>query len=369
MANELRVQIEKRFAKGPAIEAAVQLDTCQGPAVTVLFGPSGSGKTTILRCLAGLEVPERGFIHFDGEVWFDAQQRISLSPQRRRVGYLSQDYALFPHLTVRQNLEYGLCDRAKAEREKRVTEMVSLLQIEGLERRYPRELSGGQLQRVALARTVAPAPRLLLLDEPLSALDDATRSRVRTELRRLLTELGIPTLVVTHDRTEAIALGDHMAVVVQGRIQQTGSVEEVFSRPANDMVAASVGVETVIPGIVIAFDSDLLTVQASQVQIFAVDPGDVQRPEVYLCIRAEEVILSKTLDSQESARNRLPGVVTSVLQEGSLIRVGLDCGIPLVAFVTKPARDDMNLKKGDSVTAVIKATSVHVIPRTRGAPR
>jgi molybdate transport system ATP-binding protein len=363
VADELSFRIEKRFPKGPVIEASLQLKTAGGPSVTVLFGPSGSGKTTILRCLAGLEQPERGFVYFNGAVWFDAERSISLPPQQRRIGYLFQEYALFPHLTVRQNLEFGLRRVTRPQRRQRVTEITSLFQIGDLVDRYPRELSGGQLQKVALARTVAPEPRLLLLDEPLSALDAPARGRLRSELRQLLNRVGIPTLLVTHDRTEAIVLGDQLAVVGDGKIQQTGSIEEVFSHPVNHLVANSLGVETVVPGEIVGFQKGLLTVQAKQVQLFAVDPGDVSKQQVYICVRAEEVMLSKAVGSQESARNHLSGTITSIAPEGPLVRVVVDCGIPLVAFVTKPSREDLDLNVGDTVTAVVKATSVHLVPR------
>jgi molybdate transport system ATP-binding protein len=363
VADELNIQIEKRFPKGEVITVGLELNTRQRPAVTVLFGPSGSGKTTILRCLAGLEQPESGFISFGNESWFDAARGIFLSPQQRRIGYLFQDYALFPHLTVRQNLEYGLARQPRSRRQKRITEMVALFQLSGLESRYPRQLSGGQLQRVALARTVAPEPRLLLLDEPLSALDDPTRSRLRSELRQLLTRVGIPALLVTHDRTEAIALGDWLAVVVQGRIQQVGSVQEVFGRPANHLVASSVGIETVLPGRILAASNGLVTVQLNAATLLAADPGDVEGPEVYVCIRAEEVMLSRTAAGRESARNHLAGTVASVTPEGPLVRVVLECGIPLVALITKPACGELNIQAGDTLTAVVKAISVHLIPR------
>ena len=149
------------------------------------------------------------------------------------------------------------------------------------------------MQKVALARTLAPEPRLLLLDEPLSALDDPTRGRLRSELRRLLTQIGVATVLVTHDRSEAIALGDQLAVVAGGRIQQVGPVEEVFRYPANHSVAQSVGVETVLPGQVVGTGGGLLKVQAGQVHLTAVDPGDIEGTDVYLCIRAEEVILER----------------------------------------------------------------------------
>jgi molybdate transport system ATP-binding protein len=362
MADALTLEICKRFPNGSVIEADLRLS--QATLVTVLFGPSGSGKTTILRCLAGLETPERGSIRCGQEIWYDAARGFSLAPQKRRVGYLFQEYALFPHLTVKGNVEYGLSHDEKRKREQRVGCLLDLFQLSDLENRYPHQLSGGQLQRVALARALAPEPKLLLLDEPLSALDDPTRSRLRGELRRLLTQVGVPTLLVTHERMEAIALGDQLAVMVGGRIQQTGAVQEVFNYPANHAVAQSVGVESVVPGEVIGASNGLLTVRAGQARLTAVDPGEMSKREVYLCIRGEEVIVEKGASSQDSARNHLAGRVTSIIPEGALVRVMLDCGVPIVALVTRQSCEELKLAEGDGVTAVIKATAVHLVPRT-----
>jgi molybdate transport system ATP-binding protein len=191
----------------------------------------------MLRCLAGLETPDQGTVRFDGETWFDAVAGIRLSPQRRGIGYLFQDYALFPHLDVATNIAFGLQRATQAERSQRVAELLSLLRLEGLERRMPQELSGGQQQRVALARTVAPRPRLLLLDEPLSALDSPTRTELRGELRLVLQQLAIPTLIVTHDAEEVRAFADRVVVLESGRVLQAGTVREVAEQPAHPTVA------------------------------------------------------------------------------------------------------------------------------------
>jgi len=366
MADELILRVTKSFPSGVTVEA----DLCvlqSPPSVTVLFGPSGSGKTTLLRCLAGLERPDRGIIRFGNELWYDSNRGISLSPQERHIGYLFQEYALFPHLTVRQNLEYGLNHRSREQRAQRVLTLMDLLQLGDLEGRYPRQLSGGQMQRVALARALAPEPQLLLLDEPLSALDDPTRARLRGELRRLLTQIRVATVLVTHDRSEAIALGDQLAVVAGGRIQQVGPVEEVFRYPANHHVAQSVGVETVLPGKVTETGFGLLKVQAGRVQLTAADPGDIEGSDVYLCIRAEEVILEKGAASKDSARNHLHGRVISLTPEGVLVRVTVDCGAPIIALVTRQSALELNLSEGEMLTVVIKATAVHLIPRGTSA--
>ena len=319
--------------------------------VTVLFGASGAGKSTLLRMLAGLERPSSGRIEFRGEPWFDSTRGIDLPPQRRRAGFLFQDYALFPHLTVLENVAYG-SDRPTA------AALLKRFGVDDLSARKPRSISGGQQQRVALARALAVGPSLLLLDEPLSALDAATRVRTRRELRRMLAESGIPSIVVTHDPAEAIALGDWMAVMVDGTVRQTGPVREVFRRPADALVAASVGVENVLPAQVAARDGGLLVLQVGQRRLHCVDGGE--SGAVFACVHAEDVVLARPGSAASSARNRLDGVVSSVTLEGPLARVELDCGFPLVALITAQSAGELDLKSGDAVCAIVKTTSVHL---------
>jgi len=365
MAAALVAEIEKTFPGGATIAAGFTLEADTAP-VTVLFGPSGAGKTTILRCLAGLERPDSGAIRFGNETWFDGARTVCLAPQARRIGYLFQDYALFPHLTVAQNIGFGV-GGARAERRAQVARLVDVLQLHGLEGRYPPGLSGGQQQRVALARALATQPRILLLDEPLSALDAPTREPLRRELRRVLTSCGVPTLVVTHDRVEALALGDRMLVIAAGRIRQAGPVHEVFSRPADLTVARTVGVENVVPGRVIAAAGGLVTVEAGVARVVAFDPGDVEG-DVLVCIRAEEVVLERGPLPRMSARNHFSGRIIAIHAEGPLWRVTLDCGFPLAALITRPACADLALVLGETVTAVVKAISVHLIPHDGSRP-
>jgi molybdate transport system ATP-binding protein len=241
---------------------------------------------------------------------------------------------------------------------------MALVEIADLENRHPRQLSGGQAQRVALARALAPEPRLLLLDEPLAALDAPARSRLRSELRGLLSRAGTPTLLVTHDRTEAIALGDQMVVVVAGKIQQVGLVHEVFSRPANLEVARSVGVETIIPGKVTDLNNGLATVQVEQKLFTALPPDDLAgHNEVFVCFRAEDVTLQTGTPLKESARNHVAGRIVAIDSEGAVERITLDCGFSMVALVTRHAREEMGLAVGALVTAAVKATAVHLILR------
>ncbi len=233
MADGLTVRIRKSFRGGPAFDFALDLPPAGG-LVTVLFGPSGAGKTTLLRCVAGLERPDEGLVALGDTAWFDSARGVDLPPQDRRLGFLFQEYALFPHLTVAGNVTYGLARSAVAEREHRLKTLLSLFSLDGLGARFPAQLSGGQRQRVALARALAGQPRLLLLDEPLSALDEPLRIPLREELRENLVSSGVPSLVVTHDRADALALGDRMATVVDGSIRSVGSVRETLGESAGD---------------------------------------------------------------------------------------------------------------------------------------
>src|SRR5205085_10185390 len=186
---------------------------------------------------AGLERPDEGLISFDGQTWSDAKRKFFMPARERKVGFVPQQYALFPHLSIERNIAYGLKTIPLEEKRSRVDEMVKWLGLAGLEKRLPHELSGGQQQRVALGRAVAPKPELLLLDEPLGALDSPTRLRLRTELRQLLKETLTPALLVTHDRTDALALGDDLVIINAGRVAQTGRVTDVFNQPASLAVA------------------------------------------------------------------------------------------------------------------------------------
>src|SRR5204862_120663 len=276
------------FPGGPVIQVELRRPA-DAFSLTVLFGRSGSGKSTTLRCLAGLERPERGTIRFGDEVWFDAERGIFLPPQRRRIGYLFQDYALFPHLRVAQNIGYGLGKIAAPERRQRIEEITTLLGLAGLEDRYPKQLSGGQQQRVALARALVCRPRLLLLDEPLSTLDAPTREHLRRQLRHWLVQLRIATILVTHDRVEAIALGDHVVIFEAGRVRQSGSVQQVFSAPVDLAVARIVGVDTIERGKVVRVSDGLATIQIGPKKVIALAPPRCDggfNGEVYVCIHA-----------------------------------------------------------------------------------
>jgi molybdate transport system ATP-binding protein len=232
----LEIRIQKRlrdFALDVNLELAAGL--------TVLFGRSGTGKSMTLACVAGLAAPDAGRIVVNGCPFYDSEAGINLPPQQRRVGYVTQDYLLFPHLTVAQNVAFGLINHTRQEQEVIVQEALSWLGLEQLAQQRPRELSGGQAQRVALARALVIRPQVLLLDEPFSALDSPTRTRLRQDLLRLHRERQVPVLFVTHDLAEATALGEQMAVMADGRLLQLDTPQRVRQRPASLLVAELVG--------------------------------------------------------------------------------------------------------------------------------
>jgi molybdate transport system ATP-binding protein len=355
----------KRF---PAATIQVDLELpADGFKVTVLFGPSGCGKTTVLRVLAGLERPEVGHVALGGSVWLDVPGKVCLTPQRRGVGFMPQDYALFPHMDVRGNVGYGLSNLPAQERQSRLADALGMLGLAGLEGRYPHQLSGGQRQRVALARAVVVRPSILLLDEPMAALDHVTRDSVRNELQRHLAAVARPVVLVTHERTEALALADHIVVMEDGQVLQAGSPQEVFSRPVSLAVARIMGVETVEYGHVRAVVDGLAHIEIAGVEVLAVASAFCRVGErVCVGIRGEDVVLQRALSGISSVRNRFPGVVRAVSFEGALARVEVDCGMRLTALVTRPACAELGLAVGVAVVALIKAPAVHLMPRALG---
>ncbi len=361
MNDGLVAEFKKQFPKGAEIQAMLR-QPARGFSITVLFGPSGGGKSTVLRCLAGLERPDEGVIQFEGQTWFDGATGVSLSPQKRDIGFLFQEYALFPHMRVEANVGYGLTEIPKVERRRKVAEMLDIFGLTGMEQRYPHQISGGQQQRVALARVLVRRPRLLLLDEPFSALDATLREEIRPELRRILARFAVPVLLVTHERSEVISLADRVAIVDGGQIRQTGAVHEVFNRPADTSVARIVGMETVVPGKVVKAEDGLVSVAISECELTAVSTIKVGS-EVEVCIRAEDVILQCGDIPAASARNCLEARVEAVTSAGPMNRVSLDAGFSLTALVTRPACEDLRIRPGARLMALVKAPAVHLITR------
>ncbi len=294
----------------------------------VIIGPSGSGKTLTLRTIAGISRQERGRIAISGRTLFDSEHRINVAPQARRVGYVPQEYALFPNLTVEGNIGFGLRGSG-ATKLSRIDEMIELTGLQTQRRQRPRSLSGGQRQRVALARALAVRPDLLLLDEPFAALDTPTREALLDDVRRLVAATGTPTLFVTHDRNEAMKLADRLAVLMDGRIRQVGTPAEVFGSPADESVANFVGVETIAAGRVEAIDEGAALVSVGEHLIEGgadVNLGD----EVLVCLRPEDVVLgpSRGAGVTTSARNHLPGPCQAHPRLRPVRAGRAGCGIP-----------------------------------------
>ena len=275
--------LTKRFGEVTAV-ADFSLAVADGETVALL-GPSGCGKTTVLRIIAGLEQPDAG------QVLLAGRDATDWPPERRGVGLVFQSYALFPHLSVGANVAYGLRFRRGVDRVARVEELLSLVGLSGYERRKPHQLSAGQQQRVALARALAPEPGILLLDEPLSALDAALRKELRAELRALLGKLGMTALYVTHDQEEALALADRVAVMREGRLDQVAPPAELYARPRTPFVAAFLGRANLWPGKVVSVDGDRALVEVAG-ERFPAERGEAREgDEVFLFFRPEWVHL------------------------------------------------------------------------------
>ncbi|MHB1004725.1 MAG: ABC transporter ATP-binding protein [Chloroflexota bacterium] len=289
-----------------------------GDGVVALFGPSGAGKSLTLQCIAGLLAPDAGLILINGQPAYDAARGINVPAQARGVGYVFQSYALFPHLTVWENVAYGLHRLPREARAATVEKMLALMRLQGLERRRPDELSGGQRQRVALARALAPKPQVLLLDEPFSALDSPIRGRLREEVLPLLRGVAITTVLVTHDLREAYALSQQMVVYDAGRVLQTGSREEVLRRPNSRAVARFVGTKNLFRGVVGEATADQLALKAGNLVVRA--PAGPYRAgdEVDFCIRPEEIMLIRPDRELGAAvqENRYPAEITGEVAHG-----------------------------------------------------
>ena len=331
-----------------AFDAYIELTVERGETVA-LVGPSGAGKTTTLRAVAGLARPQRGCIAVGDETWFDSTKGIDLPPDRRRVGYLFQEYALFPHLDVSANIRFG------APRTSSVAELLERFHIGSLARARVRELSGGERQRVALARALARRPQTLLLDEPLSALDAHTKAAVRAELHGLLHDLGLPTILVTHDFEDAAALADRIGVIVDGRIVQEGTATELVSRPLDTFVASLTGA-SLLPGTARRGVGGLTEV--------VLDDGssavstDTARGRVGLVVYPWEVALGHDVP-EDSAMNHLRGVITSIVPVGNRVRVRVG---DIVAEISTVSLDRLGLREGVVVVASFKATAARLVP-------
>ena len=323
-------------------------------------GPSGAGKTTVLRVVAGLVRPRAGRVAIDGEVWTDVEAGLFVPVERRRCGYLFQDYALFPHLSAWRNVAYALRHVPRAGRRAAAEDLLERFGVRHLADSRPAELSGGERQRVALARTLARSPKVLLLDEPLSALDARTRAAAGRELGRALGEAGVPALLVTHDFSEAALLGDEVAVIDRGKLVQRGGPHELASRPASAFVADFLGA-SVLEGTARQDESGLTHVALDGGGELASTDAVVGRAAA--SVFPWEVTLEPSgTPVHGSAQNRLRGTVISLTPVGNRYRVALATPQPLAAEVTEAAVERLRLRVGDSVDACWKATATRLSP-------
>jgi tungstate transport system ATP-binding protein len=328
--------------------------------VLAVIGPNGAGKSTLLLALSRLLAHDQGQVTFRGQ----PIEEMDELTYRRRIGLVLQEPLLLDG-SVFENVAMGLRFRRmpRTEVSQRVDEWLKRLNISHLRDRSVRKLSGGEAQRVSLARAFALQPEVLMLDEPFSALDAPTRSRLLEDFQALLAATSITTLFITHDLDEALYLADQVAVLLEGRLRQSGSIQQVFSAPADPDVATFVGVETVIAGRVVASSEERLIVQINGLRLEAVGELAVGR-EVMFCLRPEDVTLwLEEIPPPSSARNRLSGRIVRMTPQGPLARIVLDCGFPLVALITRASAQEMGLGEGQLATAAFKASVVHLIPR------
>jgi len=325
-----------------------------------VIGPNGAGKSSLLLTLSQLLKPERGRLFFRGQ---ELSYKNTLD-YRRRIGMVLQEPLLLDD-SVYANVASGLRFRGfpRDKIEKRVEHWLERLGIGALRARRARQLSGGEAQRVSLARALALQPDILFLDEPFSALDAPTRMQLMLDFKDLLAGEDLTTLFITHDRDEALLLGDRVAVILDTRIRQVGIPEEIFSAPSDPDIARFVGVETVIPGQALSVEEGMATVRANGFTLDAVGevcPGQA----VLLCLRPEDVTLWLAEHVRgSSARNHLPGTITGMTPHGPLERVVVDCGFPLVSLITRASAREMGLEPGTRVVASFKASAVHLIGR------
>jgi molybdate transport system ATP-binding protein len=368
----LRAQVRKRIAAASGF--VLDVDFHAAPGFTIVFGASGAGKTMLLDCIAGLVQPDSGCIAIGDHVLFDAAEHIHLPVEKRNIGYVFQDLALFPHLTVEENVEYGLSRLPRAERIYRIAAMLDAFRVPHLARTGPGKISGGERQRVALARALVTDPVVLLLDEPLAALDAATKSRIIDDLRAWNEAHRIPILYVTHSREEVFALGESALVLDHGRILAQGTPHEVLSAPQQETVANLAGFENILDATVESLHADRGTmscllyqsesgVQAKPVPLetplVRAEVGSILR----VGIRAGDILLAIAPPVGLSARNIIPGRLLLLERRDVIISARVNCGVELEVHLTLAAREALQLEPGKEVWLVIKTHSCHLMQK------
>ncbi|MGB8010139.1 MAG: molybdenum ABC transporter ATP-binding protein [Terriglobales bacterium] len=365
ISSELEVRIRKRFANPEgSFNLNVHFRALAG--FTILFGASGAGKTTLLDCIAGLTDPDEGRIVVGGEDLYDADKKQNVAAWKRRIGYVHQDLALFPHLTAEQNVAYGLHQLSASEQQARSREILDLFRIAHLRDRRPAQISGGERQRVALARALVTNPRALLLDEPLAALDRPTKSSLLADLRQWNQQHRVPILFVTHNGEEVFALGNEVIVLDAGRIVAQGQPHEVMHAPRLETVAHLSGFENIFDAKVVALSEarGIMTCRLENSQV------DLETPLVRaeagktlrIGVRAGDLLLATEPPQGLSARNVLPGTIRQLEQRDVMVAATVDCGgTNFEVHLTLAARDALQLTAGKNVWVVVKTHSCHLM--------
>jgi molybdate transport system ATP-binding protein len=349
------------------LSAAFTLDvTMVAPVgITIVFGASGSGKSTLLRSVAGLVAPDAGSISVGERILFDRSRGQSLPARMRRVGYVFQQLALFPHMSLADNLAYGLHDRPARFRDAQVQSIARSFRIEHLLARRPGAISGGERQRAALARSLVTDPEVLLLDEPLSALDHATQSRIIQDLRAWNAAHGIPILYVTHSHREVFALGEHVVVLDRGQVVAAGVPHEVLSLPEHEGLAQIAGFENVFDATVADRRPDagtmLCTLMGSGTELEVPLAKGEAGAQVRVAVRAGDILLATEPPRGLSARNVIHGRILSLAREGPTVVARIDAGAPFVVHVTPSAVESLGLAAGRPVWLIVKTYSCRIV--------
>ena len=358
-----RVRASRRNKNSAPFVLDVSVEVPVG--ITILFGPSGAGKSTLLDCTAGLVRPEEGRIALGEKILFDTVTRVDLPPQRRRMGYLFQSAALFPHMSVEENVAYGLDQLPANVRHEQVREILKAFRVEGLRTRKPGEISGGEAQRVALARSLVTEPRTLLLDEPLTGLDAELKSSIVDDLRAWNAAKRIPILYVTHSREEVDALGERVIALENGRVVSSGSPMDVLDAPRRKRLAQAAGFENLLAGTV----HDLREADGVMRVRLGETACEIEVPlgyaaagtRVRVAIRAGDILLATEQPRGLSARNVIEGKINSLERRGTMVIVRVDCGVTFLAHVTPGAVRSLELTAGRKVWLVLKTHSCHVV--------
>jgi molybdate transport system ATP-binding protein len=363
MSLSLRILLERRATNAPFFVLDVSLEIPSG--ISILFGTSGAGKSTLLDCVAGLLRPDFGQIKIGDDILFDSEARANVSPQRRRMAYVFQSLALFPHMTVEENVAYGLPSLPESQRSVRIAEILQAFRVENLGTRRPAEISGGEKQRVALARSLVTRPRILLLDEPLSGLDAELKVSIVDDLRAWNAAQRIPILYVTHTRDEVDALGERVVVLDRGRVISEGRPHEVLAAPRRKRLAQAAGFENLLDATVVELrETDgvmrvRLAGSASEIEV----PLGYATPNdhVKIAIRAGDILLATQLPVGLSARNILEGKIISLETRGTLVAARVQAGVMFTVHVTPGATRALELTAGKPVWIVLKTHSCHLV--------